>query len=169
MMQLARSTALFATLAIAILATNAAHGAGWYNMPTNLRQCMGMGFGPGYHAPLVLVQPCRSHVAAQGIQYTRHPLQPASCQHGYCGQMTTLAPQAPMPHVEASYAGAMPYAGATMPMVAPHPVAYPTPTPVTRPPAVAPTLAPQQAPQMPTQPVSPSDMIVPEQLPLPRG
>lgn len=27
---------------------------GWYHMPSNLMQTMGWGFGPGYHAPLVL-------------------------------------------------------------------------------------------------------------------
>lgn len=29
-------------------------GGGWYHMPTDFFQCMGWGFGPGYHADLVL-------------------------------------------------------------------------------------------------------------------
>jgi hypothetical protein len=34
--------------------TSSARSGGWYHMPCSACQCMGWGFGPGYHAPLLL-------------------------------------------------------------------------------------------------------------------
>ena len=41
-------------LALAWIGANPAQAGGWYHMPTSFCQCMGWGFGPGYHAPLML-------------------------------------------------------------------------------------------------------------------
>lgn len=35
-------------------------GAGWYNLPISPCQCLGYGYGPGYHAPMVLGSPLAS-------------------------------------------------------------------------------------------------------------
>lgn len=44
--------ALSVGLSLAIVSVTEA--AGWYNMPTSVPQCIGLGYGPGYHAPMVL-------------------------------------------------------------------------------------------------------------------
>ncbi len=66
-------------IAAAALATPTL-GAGYYNMPTSLPQCLGMGFGPGYHAPLVLGPKMKAGIAAQPVQRIPAALAPpADC------------------------------------------------------------------------------------------
>lgn len=50
-------TALF--LMVAPMVTPA-QGAGWFNVPMSPCQCLGYGYGPGYHAPMVLSSPLAS-------------------------------------------------------------------------------------------------------------
>ena len=42
------------TLTMVTATTSSVFAAGYYNMPTSLPQCLGLGYGPGYHAPLML-------------------------------------------------------------------------------------------------------------------
>lgn len=67
-------------IATAVVASPA-FGAGYYNLPTSLPQYMGMGFGPGYHAPMVLGPMMKAGTAAQPVK--RVPAAPASPYGGY--------------------------------------------------------------------------------------
>jgi hypothetical protein len=58
---------LILAIAAAVLAAPAS-GAGYYNMPTSLPQCLGMGFGPGYHAPMVLGPMMKAGIASQPVK-----------------------------------------------------------------------------------------------------
>ena len=51
---MAKASRIVGALLVAQMLFTAAHtqAAGYYNMPSSLRQCLGYGFGPGYHAPL---------------------------------------------------------------------------------------------------------------------
>lgn len=74
-----RSLALVAVLT----AGPAVHGAGYYNMPTSLPQCLGVGFGPGHHAPLVLGPWWKAKITAQRVQRLPAPLAPpVGCEFG---------------------------------------------------------------------------------------
>jgi hypothetical protein len=44
---------IVAAALVAISATTS-HATGYWNLPSNLCQCLGCGFGAGHHAPLVL-------------------------------------------------------------------------------------------------------------------
>ncbi len=65
-------------LCLALCGAPPALGSGFYNMPTDARQCLGVGFGPGYHAPMVLVRPWKAKTASQGITWVHAPLRPAA-------------------------------------------------------------------------------------------
>lgn len=43
--------------------------AGWYNMPTSLPQCLGYGYGPGYHSPMILGPRLAAGVEAKRVVY----------------------------------------------------------------------------------------------------
>ncbi|QDT68610.1 hypothetical protein MalM25_15330 [Planctomycetes bacterium MalM25] len=58
------------TVAGMTLAASGSLGAGYYNMPTNLRQCLGYGYGPGYHAPMLLGPMMKSGIEAQRLRRT---------------------------------------------------------------------------------------------------
>lgn len=129
--------------------------AGWWNMPTSLRQCLGYGFGPGYHAPMLMTPPCNSNVAAQGVIYRVHAPKPGPCSGGFCGEMTALGGYG---HFDA-------------PAHLPGPTYYqaaPSEPTLAPPPSIVTPVAPTRPPGMPvTEPPSPSDARQPEPLPLP--
>lgn len=56
-----------ATIALAMCFASDALGAGYFNMPTNLRQCLGYGYGPGYHAPMLLGPMMKAGIEAQRL------------------------------------------------------------------------------------------------------
>lgn len=73
-------------LAIALaLCPALAHGAGYYNMPTSWQQCLGVGFGPGYHAPLLLGPKMTAPIASQRIHRLPGPLPPPPRGAGFAG------------------------------------------------------------------------------------
>lgn len=92
-------------LAVAAAGANSAEAAGFWNMPSNLRQSLGMGVGPGYHAPLALGRTMRATVAAQPVKRMPHaPIAPAACQNGFYGEMSSLAGSyQSMPHLADPY------------------------------------------------------------------
>lgn len=153
-----------AALVIAAAAAPAAQAAGPWNMPTNLRQCLGFGVGPGYHAPMILSNPLRSTTAAKGVVYVRHPPSAAHCANGFCGSMSSLGgcTEGYTEHVYASPAAAM-----SQPMTYEH--AYPAMQPTLAPTRVPGTPVAPSTPVAPAEPASPSDRAQPEQIPLPRA
>ncbi len=78
------STPLIRLLLVGLLTGGAslASAAGLYNMPTNLRQCFGVGFGPGYHAPLLLGNPYHAGNEAKPIKWLPRGLAPPA-DHGF--------------------------------------------------------------------------------------
>lgn len=54
-----------------LLAASSVEGAGFYNMPSSLRQCVGYGVGPGYHAPLCLGPAEQAGIASKPLIRTR--------------------------------------------------------------------------------------------------
>lgn len=78
---MARRQALLTTVAV-LVATGSASGAGYFNLPTSLQQCLGVGFGPGYHAPLILGPPWKGVGAVQRVKRVWHPLKPP-CHSGF--------------------------------------------------------------------------------------
>lgn len=162
--------------ALALVAAPPAEGAGLWNLPTNLRQCLGIGFGPGYHAPFVTQVPVLSKTATQPTIYTLHPPRASGCPSGFCEGMSSLGGYAPVAyetHVHGPHVHGAPV-GYGAPGVSPNPapVFYGAPTP---------TLAPSQSPisaepvaRPPGEPASPSDFggvpagqPRPEPIPLP--
>ncbi len=69
---------LAVTIVTAVAATTAlpATAAGYYNLPTSLPQCLGLGYGPGYHAPLLLGRALRAETATQPVRRLPAPLSP---------------------------------------------------------------------------------------------
>lgn len=62
------------SLIIVLMLTVHAHAAGRWNMPTTPAQCLGWGFGPGYHAPMTLGSVALAPVEYQGVQRSLRPL-----------------------------------------------------------------------------------------------
>lgn len=100
--QLVRSLAV---VCVAVLLSSPAEGAGWFNMPTSPCQCIGYGYGPGYHAPLVLGSPLASGIEAKRLlRVQRAPISstyssfdapsslPTIGHPSYGEQVPTLAP-----------------------------------------------------------------------------
>ena len=56
-----------AAVALASCLAPNASGAGYFNMPTNLRQCLGYGYGPGYHAPMLLGPMMKAGIEAKRL------------------------------------------------------------------------------------------------------
>lgn len=70
--------------ALALFVASTAQAGGWYHMPTSFCQCMGWGFGPGYHAPLVIERGgCLKPVAPNPI--VRVPVAPFAVGVGCYG------------------------------------------------------------------------------------
>ena len=69
-----------ATLVLALaslLSAVEAGAAGFYNLPSNGRQCLGYGVGPGYHADLLLGPSYKSRTASGRIRRVRAPFHPS--------------------------------------------------------------------------------------------
>lgn len=49
-------------------------GAGLWNLPTTCRQYWGVGYGAGYHAPLVVGSPWRGTAASPGVSRVHAPI-----------------------------------------------------------------------------------------------
>ncbi len=89
---------LFVLIAASLAAAPAVSAAsGWYNMPTSLEQCLGVGFGPGYHAPLLLGPKLKSKIASQRIVRVPTPLTPTpACGFGAASCLIRPASSGPM-------------------------------------------------------------------------
>lgn len=118
--------ALLALIAAASAATpSVSFASGWYNMPTSLEQCLGVGFGPGYHAPLLLGPKLKSKIASQRIVRVPAPLAPApACGFGSASCLVGPAPGGS--HVSGCDGGcygagdpAWPTTGAVVPLTSP--------------------------------------------------
>lgn len=163
-MKLLKGKHLLALAAVAAAATPACEGGGFYNMPSSLQQCLGFGYGPGYHAPMTLVVPGRSKTAAQGILWQWNAPQPPPCSHGHCA----AAP----PH--AYYHSAEVYHPQPTPVYSSPTHATPARTPSAPSRPMAPPARPAASPGIdrsltPLEPASPSDMNQPEEIPMPRN
>lgn len=156
--------------------------AGIWNMPSNLRQTMGMGFGPGYHAPMVKNYWFTSKLASQPVKRVLRSPQASSCPGGFCGLMTSLEGGQPgeshLYHVQPSYHAPVP---SQPPMyhqqswqAVPRPSASQSvetiKRPLPQPPKELKILKPKKKAngQELKEPASPSDGPRPESLPLPR-
>ena len=165
-----------ALVGVALIGAPPANGAGLWNMPTNLRQCLGYGHGPGYHAPMVMGPRITSETASKSVKRVRYAPKPHYTSGGFSSSMATLQSHSPVyhaptySHAPQHYAQPMHvqpghdyyYQGATQPVVA-EPQGAPTV------PAVRPKPAPNRKPQ---EPASPSDRPAaggpqPESIPLP--
>lgn len=62
---------LAAAAMLVMLFAASTHAGGYFNMPSSLRQCLGYGHGPGYHAPMRLAPAWKAPGAAQPIRRTR--------------------------------------------------------------------------------------------------
>lgn len=85
-----------------VVITGEASASGFYNMPTNLRQCLGYGYGPGYHAPMVLGPMWKTRLASQRIQRIPHALSPPA--HSGFVEPSVLA----MPHTSTGHGYGVP-------------------------------------------------------------
>jgi hypothetical protein len=76
----------FAVLAVAsgLVGVSDALANGRFNMPTSVAQCLGLGFGPGYHAPMVLGPSWKSWSAQQPLRRVPAPLAPPA-EAEFCG------------------------------------------------------------------------------------
>lgn len=59
-----------------MLSPGVSDAAGLYNMPTSLQQCLGVGVGPGYHAPLMLSPWWKAGIEAKTVKRVKHPFSP---------------------------------------------------------------------------------------------
>ncbi len=64
-------------IVVSCVAASCDAASGFFNMPTTLPQHMGLGFGPGYHAPMVLRPYHRAWNEGQGIVRARPHEYPA--------------------------------------------------------------------------------------------
>lgn len=78
-----RATKILLAVAAGLSMTAEAVGSGFYNMPTSLQQCLGVGFGPGYHAPMLLGPMLRGSVEQKPIKRVRHPFAPPLTGAGF--------------------------------------------------------------------------------------
>jgi hypothetical protein len=70
---------ILAFTVVASVVTSPALGAGYYNLPTSLPQCLGMGFGPGYHAPMLMGPMMKAPTSAQRVERLPAALTPPMC------------------------------------------------------------------------------------------
>lgn len=174
------SFAIALGLALTILAMTPAdsHAAGLWNMPTTLRQCMGAGLGPGYHAPIAKGPWYKSTVERQGIVRLRNAPQPPMPAH-HAGHYAVDYSHSTIPAMPASHGyysePTMAAPGTTIfeaPAMAPRvqPVPRSTASGATAPASAAVPQAEavkKPAPNKPAEPASPSDSLRPDPLPLP--
>jgi hypothetical protein len=81
------ATAFAALLVVGTLSTSTCQAAGRWHVPSTPCQYMGYGFGPGYHAPMVLGPTWKSWPASPGVQRVAHPPQAPcpQCVGGFAG------------------------------------------------------------------------------------
>ncbi|WP_425397821.1 hypothetical protein [Aeoliella sp.] len=60
--------------AASCLAASECMATGWWNLPSTANQFMGCGFGPGYHAPMVMGNAWRGKAASPGVRRVPTPL-----------------------------------------------------------------------------------------------
>ncbi|TWT48893.1 hypothetical protein [Botrimarina hoheduenensis] len=72
-----RSLGVSLTL-LGVLSVAETQAAGRFNLPTSLPQCLGIGYGAGYHAPLTLSHVWRGGTEWQRIQRLPQPPAPRS-------------------------------------------------------------------------------------------
>jgi hypothetical protein len=102
--------------AVAVAGPLDARANGRFNMPTSVAQCLGVGFGPGYHAPMVLGPAWKSWSGQQRLRRIPAPLAPP-IEAGFCGASSWEAYTGPEAPAGAPYAaGALPPAGAPVPV-----------------------------------------------------
>lgn len=92
-----------------------ATASGFYNMPTNLRQCLGYGYGPGFHAPMVLGPMWKTRLASQRIKRMPHALSPPA-QSGFAQPSALEMPYASGVHGYGAPTG-MPMTAYTWPVI----------------------------------------------------
>ncbi|MEN0110669.1 MAG: hypothetical protein AAF805_08075 [Planctomycetota bacterium] len=91
-----RRVALRLTAALTVIAAaDASLGAGYFNMPTSFAQCLGLGWGPGYHAPLLLGPAVKARIATQDVRRLPAPLGPPPSSMGV-GHASVMPPHPPM-------------------------------------------------------------------------
>lgn len=57
----------FGAILLPLLVVDTSLGAGLWNLPSTSRQYFGIGYGAGYHAPMVVGAPWRAGVASPGV------------------------------------------------------------------------------------------------------
>jgi len=141
--------------------------AGYYNMPSTFRQCVGCGFGAGYHSRFMLEPSYKDSVASPGVRRARPALSmatamarpvPAAASHYHQPQYLWCptsasnnaceAPALPASHVQ------------HQPAYAPAPIVAPGPTLFAAPPIILPE-------PIDEGPDSPSDITPEQSLPEP--
>ncbi|MEO1497213.1 MAG: hypothetical protein AAFV43_08695 [Planctomycetota bacterium] len=75
-MSACQSCVALASLTLILAIGDRAAAAGRFNLPTSLPQCLGVGFGPGYHAPMLLGPAMRAGTESQQVR--RLPAAPRS-------------------------------------------------------------------------------------------
>jgi len=118
-----------AAVLVGILQTSPVRAGGYYNLPGNFCQCVGHGFGAGYHAPLVLGPPscrdcCRCHEvrlpyspSAFGCAYSCGCGGPFGVPSSMQGYVSTAPVPAPAPSPAVATPAAEPVVPAELPPV----------------------------------------------------
>lgn len=80
-------------LALALIAGETADAAGYWNLPGSLCQCLGCGYGPGYHAPMMLGPASHAGWCDHRVERLPYPPTPYrawhDCQGASCGAATS--------------------------------------------------------------------------------
>jgi hypothetical protein len=72
---------IFGAILLTAAISNSAVATGYWNLPSTFCQCIGCGFGAGYHAPLLLGP--ISHEGWLAVNERRLPCPPAAANAGY--------------------------------------------------------------------------------------
>ncbi|MGL4512056.1 MAG: hypothetical protein ACRCT8_03125 [Lacipirellulaceae bacterium] len=83
--RLAVAALVTGVLVTGLLVASSASANGRFNMPTSVPQCVGVGFGPGYHAPMVLGPWWKSWSGQQKLDRVGTPLAPPTAAGDFCG------------------------------------------------------------------------------------
>lgn len=156
---------LSTALALCLAAQPCLAASGFFNMPTTLPQCLGVGFGPGYHAPMVMKPYYLAWNEGKGIvRANPHRFPPIYHTQAAIPYDTPATLGYNSPSVQ-RYAPAQHYAPA-------QPIYHtaPAPTPMFDAPKL--TGEKRSAPaaeEVRGEPTSPSDAVEPDELPIPRN
>jgi hypothetical protein len=111
-------------LVVAVLATAAPAGAaGYWHVPSSFCQCVGSGWGAGYHAPLVLGPgSCRSLCTTNEVRlpYAPAPYYGCTMQNGCAGGYYQPTQLEPLPALPPNTVTPHPVDAATTPAATPH-------------------------------------------------